>query len=122
MKNVRILEMDKVGTNWQTHIDGNTWQELTLLFERVVDTLGTIAPVLELAKNKKTAEEKMRHLRAVADLAFRGQRALKAFSQRWATVQEENLKIQESNNLEDFADILRAAQQIPSPNPPPNTD
>jgi hypothetical protein len=91
------------------------------LLERVVDTLGVIAPVLELAKNKN-ATGKMRCFRAVADLAFRGQRALKAFSQRWAVVQEENLKSQGTNDLENFADLFQAAQQISSPDPPPNTD
>jgi len=120
MKNAHTLE--NVGKrNWQMQIDEETWMELTFLFERVVDTLGVIAPVLDLAKNKN-ATEKMRHLRAVADLAFRGQRALKAFGQRWALVQEENRKRPPIGGMEDFADIFQAAQQIPSPNPQPNSD
>jgi len=120
MKNARTLE--NVGKkNWQLQIDEETWIELTFLFERVVDTLGVIAPVLDLAKNKN-ATEKMRHLRAVADLAFRGQRALKAFGQRWALVQEENRNRPPIGDMEDFADIFQAAQQIPSANPQPNSD
>ena len=106
--------------NWHAQIDEETWLELTFLFERVVDTLGVIAPVLELAKTKN-ATEKIRHLRAIADLAIRGQHALKAFGQRWALVQEENQKPSAVGDMEDFADIFQAAHQIPSPNPPPNT-
>jgi hypothetical protein len=119
MKNAHSLE--EVGKNWQAQIDGETWQELTRLFERVVDTLGVIAPVLELARNK-SENEKLRYFRAVTDLAFRGQRALKAFSQRWAVVQEENLKGPATRDLEDFADIYQAAHRISSPDAPPNSD
>src|ERR1700690_2029542 len=108
MKNPQSLEMaDK---NWNAQIDGETWKELTRLFERVVDTLGVIAPVLEIAKGKGDTE-KVRHYRAVTDLAFRGQQALRAFSQRWAVVQEENLESKRTGDLEDFADIYLAAQR-----------
>jgi hypothetical protein len=113
--------LDEVGGNWQVQIDGETWRELTGLFERVVDTLGLIAPVLELAKDKNE-KGKLRHYRAVTDLAFRGQRALKAFSQRWAVVQEESLKGPATKNLEDFADIYVAARRFANPNPSPNSD
>ena len=119
MKDVHGVE--EVNKNWQVQIDGETWQELTRLFEHVVDTLGVIAPVLDLARNKDE-KEKLRHNRAVADLAFRGHRALQAFSHRWALVQEENRRRPAMEGMEDFADIFQAAQQLPSPNPPPSSD
>jgi len=98
-------------------IDQETLAELNILFNRVVNTLGTIAPVLELAKNKN-ATEKKRHLRAVVDLAFRGHHALKAFSQQWALVLEENEKPFFRPCMEDFADIFQEAKQITIPKPP----
>jgi hypothetical protein len=113
--------VEEVSKNWQVQIDGETWQELTRLFERVVDTLGVIAPVLDLARNKDE-KEKLRHDRAVADLAFRGHRALKAFSQRWALVQEENRRRPAMEGMEDFDDIFQAAQQFRRPNAPPISD
>jgi hypothetical protein len=144
MKNAKTAE--NLGKNNCTvQIDREAWVELTFLLNRVFDTLGVIAPVLELAKFRKPTE-KMRHLRAVTDLAFRGQKALKAFGQRWALVQEENQKRPVAEDLEDFEDIYLAAQQflspapnsvfviaevphdhqvaqqIPSPDPPPTSD
>jgi len=95
--------------------------ELTFLFERVVDTLGMIAPLLDLAKNR-SATEKMRYLRAITDLAFRGQRALKAFGQRWAYVQEENRNHPPMTGVEDFADIFQEAKQVSIPELPPSSD
>ncbi len=115
------LGLEDVAKNWQAQIDGETWQELTRLFERVVDTLGLIAPVLDLARNKKDEKEKLRHYRTITDLAFRGHRALKAFSQRWAAVQEESLKGRATRDLEDFADIYQAAHRISNQDLQPNS-
>jgi hypothetical protein len=112
MKNAHDVE--EVSEHRQVQIDGETWQELTRLFEQVVDTLGTIAPVLDLASNKKDEKEKLRHNRAVADLASRGHRALKAFCQRWALVEEESRKRPVVEGAEDFGDIFQAARQLPS--------
>lgn len=98
-------------------IDQETFADLNILFDRVADTLGTIAPVLELAKDKN-ATEKKRHLRAVLDLAFRGHHALKAFSRQWALVLEENEKPLYWARMEDFADIFQEAKQITIPKPP----
>ena len=98
-------------------IDQETLAELSILFDRVADTLGTIAPVLELAKDKN-ATEKKRHLQAVVDLAFRGHHALKAFSRQWALVLEENAKPRYFSRMEDFADIFQEAKQITIPKPP----
>jgi hypothetical protein len=98
-------------------IDRETLAELTILFDRVVDTLGTIAPVLELAKNK-SAEEKKRHFRAVLDLAFRGHHALKALLRQWALILEDNEKPVFWLRMEDFADIFKEAKQITIPKPP----
>jgi hypothetical protein len=109
MKNARVV--GEAGSNWQAQIDGDTWEELTRLLDRVADTLGTIAPVLDLAKNK-TEKEKLRHFRAVTDLASRGHRALKAFSQRWAMVLEESRNSRETMDLEDFSDIYVCAKAV----------
>jgi hypothetical protein len=97
-------------------MDKETLTELTFLLDRVADTLGTIAPVIELAKGRN-ATEKKRLLRAVVDLAFRGRRALKAFSQQWALVLEENEKRLLSPYTEDFADIFQEAKQTTIPDP-----
>ena len=97
-------------------MDKETLTELTFLLDRVTDTLGTIAPVMELAKDRNTTEKK-RLLRAVVDLAFRGQRALKAFSQQWALLLEENEKRSLSPYLEDFTDIFQKAKQATIPDP-----
>jgi len=116
MKNSRTLE--NVGKMRKyVRIDQETFADLNILFDRVADTLGTIAPVLELAKNK-SATEKKRHLRAVLDLAFRGHHALKAFSQQWALVLEENEKPLYWAHMEDFADIFQEAKQTTIPKPP----
>jgi len=97
-------------------MDKETLTELTFLLDRVTDTLGTIAPVMELAKDRN-ATEKKRLLRAVVGLAFRGQRALRAFSQQWALVLEENEKRLLSPCTDDFADIFQQAKQITMPDP-----
>jgi len=109
MKNELVVE--EAGRNWRVQVDGETWEELTRLFDHVADTLGTIAPVLDLAK-KKTGEEKLRLFRAVTDLAFRGHRALKVFSRRWAMVQEESRNSRETTDLEDFSDIYVRAKAV----------
>jgi hypothetical protein len=101
-------------------MDKETLTELTFLLDRVSNTLGTIAPVIELAKDKD-ATEKKRLLRAVVDLAFRGRRALRAFSQQWALVLEENEEPLLSPYAEDFADIFQTAKQITIPDPPPGS-
>jgi len=86
----------------------------------VVDTLGTIAPVLELAKNRNT-EEKIRHLKAVTALAFLGHQALKSFSLQWSLFLEECEKRSLPPYMENFADILQEAEQIIIPDPPPGS-
>ena len=105
---------------WYARIDKETLAELTVLLDRVANTLGTIAPVMELAKNK-SATEKKRHLRAVVDLAFRGHHALKAFSLQWALVLEENQKHFLPPSMEDFAEVFEEAKEITIPDPPPNS-
>jgi hypothetical protein len=115
-----VFSADGAAGNWRAQIDGETLRKLTWLFERVVDTLGMIAPVLELAKNRKT-EEKMRHLKAVTALAFRGHLALKAFSMQWALLLEECEKRSSLPYMEDFADILQEAKQITISDPPPSS-
>ena len=120
MNNSTTLE-NAGGRRKYARIDQETFAELNTLFNRVVDTLGTIAPVLELAK-KKNATEKARHLRAVVDLAFRGHHALKAFSRQWALVLEENEKPFFRAHMEDFADIIDKAKQIAIPDQPPSLD
>ncbi len=118
MTDTRVV--DDSNWNWQTQIDGETLRKLTWLFERVVDTLGVIAPVLELAKNR-SMEEKMRHLKAVTALAFRGHQALKAFSMQWSLLLEESKKHSSPPYLEDFFDILQEAKKIVIPDPPPRS-
>lgn len=118
MKNAHSL--DETGRNWQAQIDGETLRRLTWLCHRVVDTLGMIAPVLELAKNCKK-EEKRRHLQTVVALAYRGHLALKAFSQQWALLLEESQKHLLPPYMEDFADILQKAEQITIADPPPRS-
>lgn len=115
-----VFSADEAIGNWRAQIDGETLRKLTWLFERVVDTLGMIAPVLELAKNRNT-EEKIRHLKAVTALAFRGHLALKAFSLEWALLLEECEKRSLLPYMEDFADILQEAKQITISDPPPSS-
>jgi len=119
MTTLNMLQI--VGTTRMfARIDQETLTDLTISFDRVVNTLGTIAAVLELAKNKSVAEKK-RHLRAVVDLAFRGHRALKAFSRQWALVLEENKEPFFRPSMDDFAAIFEEAKHITIPDPPPGS-
>ena len=117
MNSTNVRSIPNMKKNWQAQIDQETWMELTRSFERVVDTLGMIAPVLELSKDK-SEHEKSRYFRAVTDLAFNGHRALRAFSQRWAVVQEGNLKGWSTKDSVDFSDIYPCAHQNSSSDPP----
>ena len=123
MKNANMLEI--VGRMRRSaRIDRETLAELTILVDRIVNTLGTIAIVLELAKSK-SVEEKKRHLRAVVDLAFRGSQALKAFLRQWALVledEEEEEKHLSRRHMEDFADIFEEAKHMAIPRPAPSLD
>jgi uncharacterized protein Yka (UPF0111/DUF47 family) len=95
-------------------MERETLTELTFLLDRVADTLGTIAPVMQLAKGKNVTEKK-RLLQSIVDLAFRGQRALKALSQQWALVLEENEGRLSLLDMDDFADIFQEAKRITIP-------
>jgi hypothetical protein len=99
-------------------MDKETLTELTFLFDRAANTLGTIAPVLLLAKDEN-ATEKRRLLRAIVVLAFRGHQALRAFSQKWALVIEENEKRMLPPRMEDYADIFQTVRQKTILNPLP---
>ncbi len=116
MTNMDTLQNAENG-RWYARIDRETLTGLTILLDRVADTLGTIAPVLELSKDKSVTEKK-RHFRAVTDLAFRGHIALKTFLQQWALVLEENEKRLFRAPMEDFADIIDKAKQIEIPDQP----
>ena len=97
-------------------MDRETFAELTFLLDRVADTLGTIAPVMQLAKHKNVTQKK-RLLQCIVDLAFRGQLALKALSQQWALVLEENEGRLVSPEMDDFADIFQEAKRTTIPGP-----
>jgi len=107
MTNARMLLVQQQ-RRADVEIDFETWQELTRGFDRIVDTFGLIAPVLELAKGK-TPDERIRHLRFVNELAYRGHRALVALAQRLAAVQREIESDPPKRDVEDFSDILQLA-------------
>ena len=120
MANINAQTAEIVGRkNWKAQIDEESWLELTFLFERVVDTLGVIAPVLELAKTKN-ADEKIGHLE-------RSRTSQSGASTRSRHLDNDGLwykrktRTSAVGDMEDFADIFQAAHQIPSPNRPPNT-
>jgi hypothetical protein len=96
---------------WSAQIDRETWLELTALCERVVDTLGLVGPVLELAQDKSEAEQ-LRHLRAIKKLSQQGHRALKLFAFHWAALHEQIQKERMKDNQEAFDDIILAAHEI----------
>ena len=104
---------------WSAQINRETWLELTALCERVVDTLGLVGPVLELAQDKSEAEQ-LRHLRAIKKLSQQGHQALKLFAFHWAALHEQIQKERLKDNQEVFDDITLAAQKMSEHEPLPS--
>ena len=94
--------------NWILQLDRDTWREFTDLSERLVETIGLVEPMLELA-NQADQTERVRYLQAAWYLSGRGHKSLKLFARRWAELQE-CADIQHLNPAEAFADLIQAAQ------------
>jgi len=94
--------------------DCDTWFELSTLCKQIVDSLGLVGPVLELAKNKSEAEQLM-HLRTIKDSSIKGHVALTRFAHLWASIEERAYKEGVQVSPEEVERLRKEARQNPIP-------
>lgn len=76
---------ETVGCKRSASMDLETWLELSTLLDRVVDTLGLIAPLVQLSESQDDSE-RSRTLELIKSASLRGDEARKTAVVRWATV------------------------------------
>jgi hypothetical protein len=96
---------------WQANIDRDSWMQLLYLCERIVETLGLVGPILELAKNKSEREQ-MRCLMAIKNMSVEGYLALKKFAEIWTSLNQQIMKDAAQHSSENFDDILHEARKV----------
>jgi hypothetical protein len=102
------------GSTWRAQIDKETWLELSSQCERVVDSFGSVGPILEFAQQKSEVEQ-LRCLMVVKRISTEGFQALKKFAQLWADLNMQVFRDGMQSNSECFEDLLEAARQNPIP-------